>query len=256
LLFVSQLEPHQQNDVDAFIPPKRYEDKYDDPFIPEDVRNLPGNWRSRIPGYYGCVQAIDDCVGRLVDTLKSTGQLDNTIIVFFSRMGEYKRSPHESSIRVPFIFAGPGFDQSVTVDEVVSLLDLTPTLLDGAGIQAPSSMQGKSIRPLAHDPAARKGWDTIAYIQISQSIVGRAIRTPEWMYCAFDPSIPRGQAEYSTQYTDFALYSLAADPYQRLNLVGRPEYKDIADLLREELKRRIIANGEAVPTITPISYYA
>jgi arylsulfatase A-like enzyme len=263
LLFISQLEPHQQNNLDAFIPPKRYEGKYDDPFIPEDLRNLPGNWRSRLPGYYGCVQAIDDCVGRLVETLEKTGQLDNTIIVFFSdhgctfrtRLGEYKRSPHEAAIRVPFIIAGPGFDQSAVVDELVSLLDLTPTLLDGAGIERPASMKGKPVKPLAHDPAARRAWDSTAYIQISDSMVARAIRTRKWTYCAFDPSIQGGDEEGSTNYTDFALYSLDADPYQKLNLVGRPQYKEIANFLREELKRLIIANGEPAPTITAVNYY-
>jgi arylsulfatase A-like enzyme len=263
LLFVSQLEPHQQNDLDAFVPPHRHEGKYDDPFVPEDLRNLPGNWRSRLPGYYGCVQAIDDCVGRLVTTLARTNQLDDTIIVFFSdhgctfrtRFREYKRSPHESAIRVPLLIAGPGFDQSAVVDELVSLLDLTPTLLDGAGLQSPISMKGKSLKPLTHDPAARRAWDSTAYIQISDSVVARAIRTHEWTYCAFDPSIPGGDAEYSTNYMDFVLYSLNADPYQRVNLVGRPQHKEIASSLREELKRLIIANGEPSPTITPVNYY-
>jgi arylsulfatase A-like enzyme len=264
LLFLSQLEPHHQNDLDAFVPPKRYEDNYVDPYIPEDLRNLPGDWRSRIPGYYGCVQAIDDCVGTLVAALDRTGQLDNTIILFFSdhgctfrtRLGEYKRSPHESSIRVPFVITGPGFDQSTVIDEVVSLLDLTPTLLDGAGIQPPPSMRGKPLRPLALDPKARMAWDSTAYFQISQSICGRGIRTRDWCYCAFDPSVHNGNAEFSRNYQDFALYSIAGDPAEMLNLVGRPEYKDIADQLREELRKRIVAAGEAEATIAPIHYYA
>jgi arylsulfatase A-like enzyme len=264
LLFLSQLEPHQQNDLDAFVPPNRYEDTYVDPYIPEDLRNLPGNWRSRIPGYYGCVQAIDDCVGALVAALDRAGQLDNTIVVFFSdhgctfrtRLGEYKRSPHESSIRVPFVIAGPGFDQSTGISEVVSLLDLTPTLLDGAGIQPPASMRGKPLRPLALDPKARMAWDSTAYFQISQSICGRGIRTRDWCYCAFDPSVHNGNAEFSKTYQDFALYSIAGDPAETVNLVGRPEYKDIADQLREELRKRIVAAGEAEATITPIHYYA
>jgi arylsulfatase A-like enzyme len=264
LLFLSQLEPHHQNDLDAFVPPKRYEDKYVDPYIPEDLRNLPGDWRSRIPGYYGCVQAIDDCVGTLVSALERSGQLDNTIILFFSdhgctfrtRLGEYKRSPHESSIRVPFVIAGPGFDQSTVIDEVVSLLDLTPTLLDGAGIRPPASMRGKPLRPLAIDPKARKAWDSTAYFQISQSICGRGIRTRDWCYCAFDPTVQHGNAEYSKHYQDFALYSIAGDPAEALNLVGRPEYKDIAAQLREELRKRIVAAGEPEATITPIHFYA
>ena len=264
LLFVSQLEPHHQNDVDAFVPPKRYEDKYNDPFIPADLRNLPGNWRSRIPGYYGCVQAIDDCVGTLVASLEKTGQLDNTIILFFSdhgctfrtRLGEYKRSPHDSSIHVPFVIAGPGFDQSTVIEEVVSLLHLTPTLLDGAGIQPPASMRGKPLKSLADDPAVRKAWDSTSYFQISQSICGRGIRTPDWCYCAYDPTVKNGEAERSTQYQDFALYSIAGDPAQTLNLIGRPEYKEIADQLRAELRKRIVAAGEPQATITAVTVYA
>ncbi|GGA64943.1 hypothetical protein GCM10011507_15720 [Edaphobacter acidisoli] len=264
LLFLSQLEPHHQNDVDEFVPPKRYEDKYIDPYIPTDLRNLLGNWRSRIPGYYGCVQAIDDCVGTLVETLQRTGQLDNTIILFFSdhgctfrtRMGEYKRSPHEPSIHVPFVIAGPGFDRSCVIDEVVSLIDMMPTLLDGAGLTLPASLRGKSLKKLGESAQARKNWDSTAYFQISQSICGRGIRTRDWSYCVFDPAVKNGQAESSAHYQDFVLYSIADDPNESLNLVGRPEYREIADQLRQELASRIVAAGEAETTIEPIHYYA
>jgi arylsulfatase A-like enzyme len=264
LLFVSQLEPHHQNDVDAFVPPNRYADSYDDPFIPPDLRHFRGNWRSRIPGYYGCVQAIDDGVGTLVSALERTGQLENTVIVFFSdhgctfrtRLGEYKRSPHEASLRVPFILAGPGFDRATVIEEVVSLLDLTPTLLDAAGIQPPASMKGKALKKLVEDPKLRREWDSTVYFQISQSICGRGIRTREFCYCAFDPTVEKGEAAYGTHYQDFALYSLAADPEELVNLVGRPEYKDIADRMRIELEHRIVANGEPPASIKAISYYA
>jgi arylsulfatase A-like enzyme len=264
LLFVSQLEPHHQNDIDQMVPPKRYEGIYNDPFVPHDLRNLPGNWQSHLPGYYGCVQAIDDCVGRLVDALSRTGQLENTIVVFFSdhgctfrtRLGEYKRSPHESSLRVPLVFAGPGFDRGAVVTELVSLIDLTPTLLDGVGVAVPTNMRGKSLKPLITDTAARKAWNLSVYIQISQSICGRALRTNEWTYCAHDPSIPHGGAEYSTHYTDFALYSLAADPHEQVNLVGREEFRVVCTKLREELKKRIVENGEPEATITPMLFYA
>lgn len=292
LLFLSQLEPHHQNDIDAFVPPKRYQDDfqwrlylsqmeahqrdehkdfvpptsagYVDPYIPEDLRNLPGNWRSRISGYYGCVQAIDDCVGSLVAALERTKQLDNTIIVFFSdhgctfktRLGEYKRSPHESSIRVPFVIAGPGFNKSRIMDEVVTLLDLAPTLLDGADIQPPASMRGRPLKALAESLDVRKNWDNTAYFQISQSICGRGIRTPDWCYCAFDPTVKRGEAEYSRNYQDFALYSISGDPSEMVNLVGRPEYREIANQLRALLLKKIEEADEPAATITPIHYYA
>ena len=86
--------------------------------------------------------------------------------------------------------------------------------------------------------------------------MGEAFARRDWCYCAFDPAVKNGEAKYSTQYQDFALYSIAGDPAETVNLVGRPEYKDIADQLREELQKRIVAAGEPETTITPISYYA
>jgi arylsulfatase A-like enzyme len=263
LLFLSQAEPHQQNDVDDFIAPPRYAKSYEDPFIPQDLRDLPGNWRSRIPGYYGCVQAIDDCVGNMVAALERTGQLDNTIIVFFSdhgchfrtRMGEYKRAPHDAAIRVPMIFAGPGFDNAARLDEVVSLIDLTPTLLDGAGVTVPRDMQGHTLKSLVTDKAARQRWDSTAYVQISASMVGRAIRTRDWMYSCYDPAQGGDSVPLSRKYVDYAMYQVGADPYQKLNLIGRPEYAATANELRAELKRRIVANGEPEPEIAAMHYF-
>ena len=263
-LFLSQLEPHQQNDMNAFVPPERYAKDYKDAFVPRDLRNLPGDWRSHLQGYYGCVQAIDDSVGKLVASLQRSGQLENTVICFFSdhgctfrtRIGEYKRSPHDSSIRVPLIFAGPGFDHGSTVSEVVSLLDLTPTLLDAAGISVPASMKGRPLKPMLDSLELRRNWQNAAYIQISQSVCGRAIRTADWTYACYDPTVAHGEAPWSKTYTDFALYSNAADPYQQVNLVGRPDFKATADRLREKLREMIIANGEPEPTITPSQFYA
>lgn len=262
-LFLSQLEPHQQNDVDDMVPPERYAGKYDNAFVPQDLRDLPGNWNSRIKGYYGCVQAIDDCVGRVVDALQKTGQLDNTLIVFFSdhgctfrtRLGEYKRSPHDAAIRVPLIFAGPGFNHSSTLNEIVSLIDLAPTLLDTCGAVVPGSMQGKTLRALPTDSKAREAWDSTAYIQISASIVGRAVRTREWVFCAYNAEgDPNGDA-VSTEYLDFCMYQTGADPYQKVNLVGRPEYADEAAALRAKLKELITRNGEPEPIMKVQKYY-
>ena len=263
-LFLSQLEPHQQNDMHAFVPPARYADEYAEAFVPYDLRNLPGDWRTHLQGYYGCCQAIDDSIGKLVTSLEKSGQLENTVICFFSdhgctfqtRLGEYKRSPHDSSLRVPFIVAGPGFDRATTVSELVTLLDLTPTLLDAADITPPASMKGRALKPMLDNPKARREWPNTAYVQLSQAICGRAIRTAEWTYACYDPTVPKGEAAFSKTYTDFALYSNAGDPYQQLNLVGRPEYKAIAKQLRDQLREMIVANNEPAPTITPTEFYA
>jgi arylsulfatase A-like enzyme len=263
LIFVSQLEPHQQNDVDDMVPPERYAGKYDNAFVPQDLRDLPGNWNSRLKGYYGCVQAIDDSMGRIVAALKDTGQLENTIIIFFSdhgctfrtRLGEYKRSPHEASVRVPLVFSGPAFNHAASLDEVVSLLDLTPTLLDACGVAAPVIVQGKSLKELPTNPQARLDLDQTVYVQISASMVGRAIRTPEWTFCSYDPDLRPDHDPMGESYLDFCMYQVGADPYQKTNLVGRPEYEQQAKLLRAELLRRILANGEPRPEMKPQHYY-
>ena len=64
------------------------------------------------------------------------------------------------------------------------------------------------------------------------------------------------EAEYSRNYQDFALYSVSSDPAETVNLVGRPEYHQIANDLRTELLKRIAAAGEPEAAITPIHYYA
>jgi arylsulfatase A-like enzyme len=154
---------------------------------------------------------------------------------------------------VPFVIAGPGFDHGIIRDELISLLDLTPTLLDAAGITPNPHMHGHSVLPLlrGHRPDSSvthetpsTPWDSTAFIQISASMCARALRTPEWTYVAWDPSVQGNKVSHSTRYTECALYNLPGDPAQLTNLIGRPEYAAIATKLREELKRRIVAAGE------------
>jgi len=120
----------------------------------------------------------------------------------------------------------------------------------------PSIIRKVRIMPLAQGQKAREAWDSTAYFQISQSICGRGIRIRDWCYCAFGPTVKHGNAEYGKQYEGFALYSIAGDPAEMVNMVARPEYKHIADQLRDELQKRMVAAGEPETTITPIHYYA
>jgi arylsulfatase A-like enzyme len=264
LLFLSQLEPHQQNDEKRMVAPKGYAERFQNPFVPADLKALPGDWQQELPDYYGCIQKIDESVGTIVSTLEEQGLLDNTIVVFISDHGcqfrtrnpEYKRSPQDSSLRIPFVFQGPGFDHAQTVNEVVNLIDLTPTLLAAAGASIPESMMGKNLMPLATSPKARMAWDNIAYIQISESMLGRAIRTKQWCYCVVDRSKTGLEQPTSMHYEEYQMYNLADDPAELVNLVGRKEYAPQATELREKLKQCMAAAGEEVPEITPARLYA
>ncbi len=275
LLVVSQLEPHFQNDMNAFVPPKQYRDSFINGFVPPDLRFFPGDWDRQLPNYYGAIKSIDDSVGTVLKTLDEQGLAGNTIFLFLSDHGchfrtrntEYKRSPHESSIHVPLLFQGPGFNEARLVRELVSMIDVTPTLLDAAGVKAPSSMMGRSLLPLIHDPAARQAWRQEAFLQISQSMVARALRTDRWTYCVADPSLPNGNFPSSKHYVEYQMYNLAADPHQLVNLAGRRDVPsavhyfgervdaEIADHLRQRLLARMADAGDPPATIAPRKLY-
>ena len=263
LLFISQLEPHFQNDEHRFVAPKGYAERFQNPFVPADLLHLPGDWQAQLPDYYGCIEKIDESVGTILQTLEEQNQLDNTVFLFTSdhgcqfrtRNSEYKRSPHDSSIRVPFVAQGPGLNHSLALPEISGNINLTPTLLDSVGITAPKSMKGTSLLPLLHDPQARRDWPNKALIQISESMVGRAIRTKEWTYCVADPTLNGGKDSSSMHYQEYQMYNDVGDPAQLVNLAGRDPFKQKAAELREELLAMIVASGEPEPTITPAPLY-
>jgi arylsulfatase len=108
--------------------------------------------------YWAMVDLIDVQVGRMLDTLERTGQLENTLVIFMSDHGEmlgdhglYLKGPYfyEPLIRVPLILSWPGkIAPGQTSDALVELMDLAPTFLDAAGLDRSSGMQGRSLWPL------------------------------------------------------------------------------------------------------------
>lgn len=272
LLVVSNIEPHFQNDMKRCVAPKGYAARYANPFVPHDLRPFPGDWPSQLPDYYGCIAKIDEAVGTLLKTLSELGMEDDTIVAFMSDHGchfktrntEYKRSPHESSVHVPLVIQGPGFNRSRTVPELIGMVDIAPTLLEAAGVSIPETMQGKSAMPLV---AGRgEGWRNEVFIQLAEFVVGRALRTERWLYAVgssrrqTEVAVPFSQrfveyqtpnltggstpAPYSDRYVEYQFYDLSADPHQLVNLAGRDEYLEIAADLRERLRVRIAEAGD------------
>ena len=262
LLYVSQLEPHFQNDVKRFVGPKGSAERFANPFVPNDLKPLPGNWQSELPDYYGCCEAIDKSVGHLRKVLEETQLDDNTIFVFTSDHGchfmtrneEYKRSPHNSSIRIPLIAQGPGFDNAMRLDEVIGNINIMPALLEAAGLTVPSSVKGRSFLPLTSKPEARRAWPNRELIQISEAMTARALRTKDWTYCVIDTE-GRRQQEFADKYVEYQMYSQAADPFEHVNLAGRKEFKEKATELRAELKQMMTAAGEPPAEILPATHY-
>jgi len=256
-LFLSTLEPHHQNHIDDYVAPDGYRERYTGRWIPPDLAALGGSTHQHLGGYYGIIKRIDEALGRLLDALRSLGLLENTVVLFTSDHGchfktrndEYKRSCHDSSIRVPTALQGPGFDGGGRVRQLVSLVDLPPTLLDAAGLPIPGDMQGRSILPLLRGET--DGWPEEVFVQISESQVGRAVRTRRWKYGVTAPEKDGWRDSESDHYVEEYLYDLRTDPYELTNLIGLESHQEVASVMRERLLRRMVEAGEVEPTIEP-----
>ncbi|MBO0774202.1 MAG: sulfatase-like hydrolase/transferase [Actinobacteria bacterium] len=253
-LFLSFLEPHHQNTTDGYPAPDGYRERYVDAWTPPDLAALRGTAPQHLPGYYGMVKRLDEAYGRIIDALTSLGIADNTIVAytadhachFRTRNDEYKRSPHDASIRVPTVLRGPGFDGGGRVTKPVTTVDLPPTLLDAAGLPVPAEMQGRSVLPLLR---GSDDWPEEAFIQVSESQVGRAVRTGRWLYAVRAPDADGWRDPGADRYTEDCLYDLRADPDQLTNLIGSAAHLEVADVLRGRLIRRMTEAGEPEPFI-------
>jgi len=258
-LFLSYIEPHHQNDANHYQGPKGSKERFADFVPPADLAALnTGDWREEYPDYLGCVHALDANLGRIRAELERLGLAADTLVIYTSdhgshfrtRVGEYKRACHDACIRVPMIACGPGFRGGKVIDELVSLIDLPPTILSTGDAEPLNGMRGRPLQPLAAGQASDRPKEI--FLQISESQCGRAIRTDRWKYSVRAPGeIADPFTPASSVYVEEYLYDLHADPHELSNLVATPELADLRAELAETLKRRMVAAGEVAPQICP-----
>lgn len=182
----------------------------------------------------GMITMIDDHIGRVVQTLKDTGQYDNTIIIFTSDHGDYLGDfnmmlkgplPMPSITRVPMIWSDPETRAPVRTDTLASTIDISASILDRAGLRPYNGMQGRSFLKsldgtqthrdevlIEHnDGGPRMGFERAARV--------RTMRTSKWRFSVFA----------GEKWGE--LYDLQADPRETRNLWDDPAYAaDKADL--------------------------
>lgn len=255
-LFISQLEPHHQNDRHRYEGPKETVEHYRDYPIPPDLSFLEGDYEQMYPDYMAAINRLDENVGRLVEKLREKGLYENTILIYTSDHGshfktrnlEYKRSCHDSATHTPLIIRGGPFLGGEKDDRLVSLIDLPPTMLDLAGIPIPGSYMGGSlVRGLEGKTPERD----CVFIQISESQCGRAIRTKAYKYAVRAPGPIGGTASSSPVYFEDYLYDLQKDPIEKNNLIRDRSHASVRQKMKKLLLREMERAGEKTPLILP-----
>lgn len=187
--------------------------------------------------YYGMISAVDHQVGRIVEALKKTNQLDNTIIVFCADHGEWLgdhglllKGPmlYDGLLRVPLVVAGPGVSQNKVINDPVSTLDLRQTFADLCGF-AITPDNGKSLGPLIEGQEGRdfalNEWE----VDATRSGIDLDLRTIRSKQHRMSVDLLSGAGE---------LYDLHEDPEELINLFDDPAAKAVRSSLFEMLHSR------------------
>lgn len=277
-MFISYLEPHQQNDKNLCEGPDGSKEKFKNYEVPKDllIGRYKGDWKKNYPDYLGSCYNVDYNLGRLITSLKEKGIYEDTVIIYASdhgnhfrtREGEYKRQCFDSCLRIPMIISGCEFSGGKTYTEPVSLINLPPTILALAGLDVPKSMSEEPLQGLL----AGEEWADNVFYQISEAELARGIRTKRWKYCVHAPhkqDVMRMGEKFDTEqydamlkkavpnsdeYVEQYLFDLVADPIEENNLVDNPEYEDVRKDLAEKLKAHMVKTGEKEPRIYPSGY--
>ncbi|MEU6171323.1 sulfatase-like hydrolase/transferase [Streptantibioticus parmotrematis] len=227
-------------------------------------------WREVIATYYGMISRMDAQLGRVTRALRDSGAADDTVTLFFADHGEYlgdfgliEKWPsalHPCVTRDPLVLAGGGLPAGQWVDAMVELVDIVPTVLELAGVQAPHRHFGRSLLPVLRDPASAHReyafseggfaedeepqlesagfpYDLKAALQHEQPrLVGRAVavRDREWTFVwrLYEPP---------------ELYRRSSDPHERVNLAGQPAHAEVERRMERALLSWLMETADVTP---------
>ncbi len=189
--------------------------------------------------------AVDEGLGRILETLEEMGSLDNTFILFTSDNGYFygehglsieRRLPYEEAVKTPLLVRFPPLiDGGIDIDEFVVSIDYAPTALGLAGVPIGNQIQGRSILPLLWDD--KEGWrssflmEYYSYENPMPWLIDtdyKALRTARYKYIHWFRH--QGKNE---------LYDIIDDPYEMKNLINRPDLKETIQELEALLSKEV-----------------
>lgn len=246
-LFTSWIAPHPPFDV-----PETFADMYNGVDIPEPyVSKTPlsplseenkklgdhpnKNYLRRMRAlYYSAITQIDKNIGRILETLEKTGQLDNTLIIFTTDHGEMlgdhglyqKWLPYDSCCRIPFIVRYPSRIKGGTIcNDFVDLNDILPTILDAAGLEYPGEIELPGESVLTDKKVKERSFQYVEYSKGNRRWI--SIRNKEYKYNYYYGG---GREE---------LFDMINDPYETTNLLFKEESREITKV-KNELRKKLV----------------
>ena len=241
-------------------PPDRYEDAFANvelkkpvshevipPFRPRGYKPLP--WKSRIYdrlNYFRCLTAVDENVGRILNTLDEKNLTNDTVVVFVGDNGYYlgehashdKRTAYEESIRIPFLIRYPRkVKPGTVVDDITLNIDLAPTLMDLAGLNPLPDAVGKSLVQVLENPGAFK----------DRAMLYENYQDPEFPNVTFDIFALRTNRHKIVTYPGFPqwteAFDLVADPLELYNVFDEPRFSAQRESLILQINKRLETAG-------------
>jgi arylsulfatase A-like enzyme len=235
--------------------------------LPGDERRH-ANLQTFVKNYYRVLLGVDDNVGRLLAFLDEANLARDTLVIYTSDngffLGEFglfdKRLMYEPSIKVPMLVRWPAGIEGGRIDNnhMVLNVDVAPTLLELGGAQVPGQLHGRSWKPLfdvanaqTRDEKAVSWRDAFLYEFYEYPAVHcvrkhRGVRTDRWKLIHF-----------WERPEEYALYDLASDPNELVNLAARPEQRERLQELKHRLRelRELTGDHESpryvAPTLQP-----
>ncbi|MFA3791999.1 sulfatase-like hydrolase/transferase [Aliiglaciecola sp. SL4] len=240
--------------ADVTIPPAKFSDDATYQALPEFLKRSTGRerwkWRYDSPKkyqrmvkrYYRAISAVDKAVGMIYQKLEETGMADNTVIIYMGDNGYNLNERQlagkwfgwEEDLRIPLIIYDPRSKNTQTqeVEKMALNIDIPSTIVDLAGLDAPSSYQGLSLLPLLSRPNKTEWRDEFFFEHMYQPkrtfippTVG--LRTEKWKYIDF----------YKNEFQQ--LYDLENDPQEKYNLINSELHQDVVAKLSQKVDQYI-----------------
>ncbi len=286
VLFIAQIFPHLPFEVEApwyalhdraDMPRRAQADLSTKPRFMQVLKDAHGRdrltedeWQEIVATYYGMISRIDAQFGRLMAALEKSGHAEDTMTFFFTDHGEYAgdfdqvekwtSGLDECLVRNPLIIGGPGVAQGGTAESMVEMVDLLPTLLDYAGIEAQHTHFGKSLRQVLADPSTHHrdfAFSEGGYARGEEDLVERAsfpydlkaslqqedptlagkaisIRSKDWTYI------------YRLYESD-EFYDRTHDPLEERNLVNDPNRQTTIREMKDEVLTWMVETADIIP---------